>query len=102
MVKLHPGHKFPSLEDLRGKEYCKYHNYWSHTTNNCIVFRNDSQDKIERGEFKFEPKDKKPVGVDSNPFPSSLSTNMVSLNFRGVPKHTPRPKISLGEPSRPT
>lgn len=102
LVKLHLGHKFPSLEEMKGKEYCKYHNSWSHTTNNCIVFRNDIQDKIERGEFKFEPKDKKPMGVDSNPFPSSLSTNMVSLNLRGMPRHTPRPNISLEEPSRPT
>ncbi|XP_058211705.1 uncharacterized protein LOC131323881 [Rhododendron vialii] len=64
LLKLPFGHKIPTLEELKGKEYCKYHNSWNHTTNNCIVFRNDIQDKIERGEFKFPEKDKQPMGVD--------------------------------------
>ncbi|XP_058202578.1 uncharacterized protein LOC131317013 [Rhododendron vialii] len=100
LVKLHPGHKFPSPEEMKGREYCKYHNSWSHTTNNCIIFRDDIQDKIEREEFRFEPKDKKAMGVDANPFPSGLSTNMVSFNMRGMPRSSPRHKICLGEPSR--
>lgn len=41
MVKLHPSHKFPSTKQMKGREYYKYHNSWSHATNNCIVLRND-------------------------------------------------------------
>ncbi|KAH7855667.1 hypothetical protein Vadar_027466 [Vaccinium darrowii] len=61
----------------------------------------DAQDKIERGEFKFEAKEgKKVLGVDKNPFPGGLNTNMVSVNMRGLPRTTPWAKISLGGPAR--
>ncbi|XP_058217449.1 uncharacterized protein LOC131328528 [Rhododendron vialii] len=58
LLKLPFGHKISTLDELKGKEYCKYHNSWSHSTNNCFVFRNDIQDKIDREEFKFPEKDK--------------------------------------------
>lgn len=57
LIKFPQGHSLPKPEELKGKEYCKYYNSWSHTTNNYIVFRNDIHDKIERGEFKFEAKE---------------------------------------------
>lgn len=40
------------------------------------------------------------MGVDADPFPMGLSTNMVSFNMRGMPRKSPKPKVSLGEPSR--
>ncbi|KAH7839915.1 hypothetical protein Vadar_010318 [Vaccinium darrowii] len=101
MIKFPPGRKLPSPEELKGKEHCKYHNSWSHSTNNCMVLRNDIQDKIERVEFKFKAKEgKKVLGVDKNPFSGGLNTNMVFVNMRGFPRTTPRTKISLGAPSR--
>ncbi|KAH7851499.1 hypothetical protein Vadar_012534 [Vaccinium darrowii] len=101
MIKFPTGHKLPFPKELKGKEHCKYHNSWSHSTNNCMVLRNDIHDKIERGEFKFEAKEgKKVLRVDKNLFLGGLSTNMVSVNMRGLPRTTPRAKISLGAPSR--
>ncbi|KAH7840241.1 hypothetical protein Vadar_014620 [Vaccinium darrowii] len=101
MIKFPLGHKLPSPEELKGKKHYKYHNSWSHSTNNCMVLRNDIQDKIERGEFKFEAKEgNKILGVDKNPFLRGLNTNMVSVNMRGLPRTTPRAKISLGASSR--
>ncbi|KAF7150804.1 hypothetical protein RHSIM_Rhsim02G0050900 [Rhododendron simsii] len=100
LLKLPFGHKIPTSDELKGKEYCKYHNSWSHSTNNCYVFRNDIQDKIDRGEFKFPEKDKQAMGVDGNPFPSGLSADMVSVSTRSMPRTIPRPKVSLGAPSR--
>ena len=85
MVTLPPGHKIPTKDEMKGKEYCKYHNSWGHNTNNCIVFRNDIQDRLDKGEFKFEQEEKKPMGVDKNPFPNSVPCNMVSLNMHGAP-----------------
>ncbi|CAL9018713.1 unnamed protein product [Prunus brigantina] len=35
-VKLSFGHKIPKPEELKGKTFCKYHNSWSHNTNNCV------------------------------------------------------------------
>ncbi|KAH7833624.1 hypothetical protein Vadar_008193 [Vaccinium darrowii] len=97
LIKFPQGHTLPELEELRGKEYYKYHNSWSHTTNNCIVFRNDIHDKIEQGEFKLETKEnRKVLGVDVNPFTVELNTNMVSVNTRGLPRTTPWTKINLG------
>ncbi|OMO82013.1 Retrotransposon gag protein [Corchorus capsularis] len=80
MIKLPPGHKLPHADELRGKEYCKYHDSWRQSTNNCTVFRNIVQEKIERGILKFpEAPPKKEMGVDKDPFPAAVS--MVSVNF---------------------
>ena len=104
MVNLPPGHKIPSKDELKGKEYCKYHNSWGHSTNKCLVFRNDIQDRLDKGEFKFEQPAKKPMEVDANPFPQgSLHCHMVSLNLRGAPRDAPRPKINLEQaPVKPS
>ena len=40
--------KLPSANDLKGKEYCKWHNSWWYITNNCMVFRNSLQKMIEK------------------------------------------------------
>ncbi|KAM2825873.1 hypothetical protein COP1_035605 [Malus domestica] len=42
-IKLRPGHNIPKVEKLKGKTYCKYHTSTKHTTNNCVVFRDDIQ-----------------------------------------------------------
>ena len=102
MVTLPAGHKIPTKDEMKGKEYCKYHNSWGHNTNSCIVFRNDVQDRLDRGDFKFKQEEKKPMGVDKNPFPNSVPCNMVSLNMHGAPRSTPRPKLQLGAPKKPS
>ncbi|OMO78281.1 Retrotransposon gag protein [Corchorus capsularis] len=79
MIKLPPGHKLPHADELRGKEYCKYHDSWRHSTNSCTVFRNIVQEKIERGILKFPEAPKKKMGVDKDLFPAAV--NMVSVNF---------------------
>ena len=99
MFRFALGHKIPPAEEIKGKDYCKYHNSWNHTTNNCITFRNDVQDRIDKGEFKF-PDIKKAMGVDADPFPSNLAANVVSVDMRGAPRTHPKQKISLGAPSR--
>ncbi|KAM2763919.1 hypothetical protein PS2_015455 [Malus domestica] len=43
IIKLRPGHNIPKDEELKGKIYCKYHNSSKHTTNNCVVFRDNIQ-----------------------------------------------------------
>ncbi|KAM2482124.1 hypothetical protein ACFX1W_039930 [Malus domestica] len=43
IIKLRPGHNIPKAEELKGKVYCKYHNSSKHTTNNCVVFRDNVQ-----------------------------------------------------------
>ena len=38
-IKLPVDHKIPTTEELKGKDYCKYHNSYSHTTNAYWVFK---------------------------------------------------------------
>ena len=40
LIKVHPKHKMPSKEELWGRDYCKWHNSYSHATKNGITFRN--------------------------------------------------------------
>ena len=44
LIKLPNGVTLPSYEELKGKSYCKWHNAWSHSTNNCLVFQDRIQD----------------------------------------------------------
>ena len=39
LIRLDNGHKMPKAEDLKGKEFCKWHSSWRHSTNNYIIFR---------------------------------------------------------------
>ncbi|XP_050222299.1 uncharacterized protein LOC126672393 [Mercurialis annua] len=39
-IALSEGHVIPPPKELVGKDYCKYHNSWRHSTNNCVNFRN--------------------------------------------------------------
>ncbi|XP_022883205.1 uncharacterized protein LOC111399958, partial [Olea europaea var. sylvestris] len=97
--------KLPSPEQIKGKKYCKWHNAWSHLTNNYLVFRHVLQDAIESGQITFE--DKKKMAVDENPFPQPLGVNMVTTGFKNkLPKfklviddgeEDPRPPLSIFE-----
>ena len=30
--------KLPSLDEMKGKKYCKWHNTWTHSTKKCSIF----------------------------------------------------------------
>ncbi|KAI5335379.1 hypothetical protein L3X38_025512 [Prunus dulcis] len=91
IIKLSNDHDVPSANEIRNKTYCKFHNVWSHTTNNCLVFRNALQDLIDRKILKFP--EKATMGVDQNPFPNA-QVNMVNANFPRPDQ--PRPRLDLG------
>jgi hypothetical protein len=38
VIKLKEGHNVPTLESLAKKNYCKWHDSYSHTTNECNYF----------------------------------------------------------------
>ncbi|KAL2480328.1 Uncharacterized protein Adt_33294 [Abeliophyllum distichum] len=83
-IKLSDKHKLPNPEQIKDKNYCKWHNAWSHTTNNCLVFRHVLQDAIESGRITFEAKKK--MAVDENPFPRPIGVNMITGFKSGLPK----------------
>ncbi|KAM1033241.1 hypothetical protein TB2_036257 [Malus domestica] len=75
IIKLRPGHNIPKAEELKGKIYCKYHNSSKHTTNNCVVFRDNVQSWIDNGKLRFP---EKKMSVDTDPFPTA-TVNMVDV-----------------------
>ncbi|OMO84092.1 hypothetical protein CCACVL1_11002 [Corchorus capsularis] len=79
IIKLPPEHVLPSSDDVKGREYGKYHDSWRHSTKNCTMFRNIVQEMIEKGILKFLELPKKYIRVDKNPFVAPV--HMVALNL---------------------
>ncbi|KAK1589850.1 hypothetical protein QYE76_017372 [Lolium multiflorum] len=76
-IKIPEGHKFPTVQELNGKPYCKWHNTFTHTTNDCRVWRQQIQVAIENGRLIFNQYAMK---VDTHPFPA---VNMVEFTHLG-------------------
>ncbi|TKC12036.1 hypothetical protein FA727_23640, partial [Robertmurraya kyonggiensis] len=57
-------HVIPPTEELRKRAYCKFHNSFSHATNDCNVFRRQVQSAINESRLKFHE-----MQVDETPFP---------------------------------
>jgi hypothetical protein len=60
-------HTAPSVDELKRCAYCKWHNSFSHATNDCNVFRRQIQSAINEGRLKFQEKQ-----VDTQPFPVNV------------------------------
>jgi hypothetical protein len=47
-LKLPEGHKFPTAHELQGRPYCKWHNLFTHNTNDCKELCCQIQSAIEQ------------------------------------------------------
>jgi hypothetical protein len=54
----------PSADELKRRAYCKYHNSFSHATNDCNVFRRQVQSALSEGRLSLSD-----IQVDKVPFP---------------------------------
>jgi hypothetical protein len=54
----------PPTDELRHHTYCKWHNSFSHATNDCNVFRRQIQSAINEGRLKFQE--------NTKPFPMNV------------------------------
>ena len=52
------------MDELKRRAYCKWHNSFSHATNDCNVFRRQVQSAINEGRLAFQE-----MQVDTQPFP---------------------------------
>jgi hypothetical protein len=52
-IKLPSGNVIPLPEHLKKQVYCKWHNSYSHATNDCNVFCRQVQVDINEGQLKF-------------------------------------------------
>ena len=66
-------HAISPFEELKRRAYCKFHNTFSHATNDCNVLRRQIQLALNEGRI-IVPQMK----VDQNPF--SARTHMLELN----------------------
>ncbi|GMQ06746.1 hypothetical protein CsSME_00051203 [Camellia sinensis var. sinensis] len=95
------GHKIPVVGEVRNEEYYKFHNFWNHATNNCIIFKNAIQDRIDKRELKLPEKERPTMEVDDDYFLKEFGANMVAVNMVGIPRTTPKRKIIIETVSCP-
>jgi hypothetical protein len=57
-------HPMPPLDEIKRRAYCKFHNSYSHASNNCNVFRRQIQSVINEGRLMLHE-----MQVDKQPFP---------------------------------
>jgi hypothetical protein len=68
-------HTVPPIDQLKRRAYCKFHNSFSHATNDCNTFRRKIQSVINEGRLKFHE-----MQVDENAFPNSAFVNTLELS----------------------
>ena len=85
-LKIIGRHRFPSKEELKGKDYCKWHNTYTHATKSCVTFRNVVQDKIDRNVLKFPEMPQESMAVDADPFPF-VDINTTSVDLSSLMPH---------------
>jgi hypothetical protein len=68
--KIKMSHTIPAIDQLKRRAYCKFHNSFSHATNDCNTFRRQIQSAINEGRLKFDE-----MQVDKNPFPNNAFVN---------------------------
>ena len=57
-------HAIPTLEELKRRAYCNWHNSSSHATNDCNVFRRKIQSAVNEGRLVVPQ-----MQIDNNHFP---------------------------------
>jgi hypothetical protein len=72
--KIKMSHTIPPIDQLKRRD-CKFHNSFSHATNDCNTFRRQIQSAINEGRLKFHE-----MQVDENPFPNSAFVNTFELS----------------------
>jgi hypothetical protein len=57
----------PPADELKCRAYCKWHNSFSHATNDCIVFRRQIQSAINEERLKFQEDTCNTPGITQGP-----------------------------------
>jgi hypothetical protein len=79
-IKLPSGHVIPSLEQLKKHAHYKWHNSYSHATNDCNVFRRQVQLVINEGRLKFAESPQ--IKHHNDPFMANM--NMVEFDGKNI------------------
>ena len=85
-LKIIGRHRFPSKEELKRRDYYKWHSTYTHATKPCMTFRNMVQDKIDRNVLKFPEIPQENMVVDIDPFPF-VDVNITSVDLSSLMPH---------------
>jgi hypothetical protein len=91
VIQLAEGHVIPSPEVLARKKYCKWHDSYSHTTNECNYFRRQVQSALNDGQLTLSEGGKMKLDVD--PFP----VNMLELGQKKILVRTDQASTTKGK-----
>jgi hypothetical protein len=85
----------PSADELKRRAYCKYHNSFSHATNDCNVFRRQVQSALNEGRLSLSD-----MQVDKVPFPMhAIEAGPPAVLIRPEQADTTQGKnVLIGEP----
>jgi hypothetical protein len=70
VIRLTEGHVVPNADQLAKRKYCKWHDSYSHTTNECNYFHRQVQSALNDGHMTLGDSGKMKLDVD--PFLVSL------------------------------
>jgi hypothetical protein len=70
VIRLTEGHVIPSADQLAKKKYCKWHDSYSHNTNECNYFRRQVQSALNDGRLTLGDGSK--MKLDLDPFLGSV------------------------------
>jgi hypothetical protein len=73
--KIKMSNTIPPIDQLKRCAYCKFHNSFSNSSNDCNTFCPQIQSVINEGRLKFHE-----MQVNENPFPNSSFVNTLELS----------------------
>jgi len=78
--KLPENHKLPTVQELQGMPYCKWHHSFTHSTGECKELRCQIHSAIEQGQLILAQHTMK---VDTKPFPQANMVELSDFGFEG-------------------
>jgi hypothetical protein len=91
MMSSSEGYVIPSTDQLAKKKYCKWHDSYSHTTNECNYFRRQVQSVLNDGRLTLGDGCKMKLDVD--PFP----VHMIDLEEKKILVRSDQASTTKGE-----
>ena len=79
-LKLPENHKLPTMQELQGRLYCKWHHSFTHATSDCKELHRQIQLAIEQGRLILAQHMMK---VDSQSFPQANMVELINFGPKG-------------------
>jgi hypothetical protein len=91
VIRLVEGHVIPTADVFAKWRYCKWHNSYSHSTNECNYFYRQVQSAINDGRLTFGDRNK--MKLDGDPF----LMNVVELEWKKILVQTDQAESTKGK-----